>query len=197
MSQALSHKLDAFCHFCKGRKEMTFGELLSHLSTGGPAVCCLLFSIPFLFFAWVPIVMRALGLLILLAGVRIALHKPLWIPKKFSHHRVSGDKVAHKLVFWIKLVQKIEKTIHPRGTAYQHNPFLQTFNGFIVSLAGLFLLLPFSPVAGFLPALTVFLLSLGILEEDLWMMIISYLVVMIKMVILFLPLILPLFYPHP
>lgn len=189
MPKALSNKIEDLIHFCRGRQEMTVAEFLDHLGTSGPAVFTLLFSIPFLFFAFIPGVMMAFGVIIFISGIRIALNKPIWLPKALRKRKISGDKMAHRLVKWIKSLKKVEKTIHPRGTVYQQSPFLQTFNGFIVSLCGLFLFLPLAPHANFLPALGVFLLSIGILEEDLWVMIAAYAVLIIKVLILFIPIV--------
>lgn len=187
MPRPLSHKLDDILHFCRGRKEMTVGDFLDHQGPSGPAVLTMIFSIPFLFFAWVPVLMRIFGFIILISGIRIAMNKPIWVPKKVRRCHISGNKVAHRLVFWIKLLKKVEKVIHPRGTIYQQSPFLQTFNGFIVSLCGLFLFLPFSSLSNFLPALGVFILSVGILEEDLWVMIAAYVVLIVRVLALFAP----------
>lgn len=190
MPRALSHKLEEIIHFCRGRREMTVADFLDHLGTSGPAVLTMIFSIPFLFFAWIPVVMMVFGLIIFISGIRVALNKPIWVPRMLRRRKISGDKMAHRLVKWVKFLKRIERTIHPRGTIYQQSPFLQTFNGFILSLCGLFLFLPLSPLSNFLPALGVFLLSIGVLEEDLWVMIAAYTVLLIKVLYLFIPIVL-------
>lgn len=187
MPKALSNKLEDLVHFCRGRKEMTVGEFLSHLGTSGPAILTLIFSIPFVCFIWIPGLMIAFGVIVLLAGIRVALNKPIWVHTILRRRKISGNKMAHRLVKGVKFLKKIEKTIHPRGTIYQQSPFLQTFNGFLLSLCGLFLLLPLSSAAHFFPALGALLLSIGVLEEDLWMMIAAYIILIIKVLMLFLP----------
>jgi hypothetical protein len=190
MPKTLSNKLEDIIHVCRGRKEIHVGEFLAQLGTSGPAILTMLFSIPFLFFAWIPGLMMAFGVVIFLSGIRVALNKPIWVHKVLRRRKLSGDKMAHRLVRWVKCLKRFEKTIHPRGTIYQQSPFLQTFNGFILSLCGLFLFLPLSPTSNFLPALGVFLLSIGILEEDLWVIIAAYAVLIIKLFLLFIPIIL-------
>jgi hypothetical protein len=189
MLRSLSHKIDDLSHFCKGRRAIPLSELFNHLGPVGPAFFSLIFSIPFLFFAKIPVVMMILGLIIFISGLRIALHKPIWMPQFIRKHKISGDRLSHKLPKWAAFFKKIEKVIHPRGTIYQKSPFLQAFNGFILSLCGLFLFLPLSPISTFLPALGVFLLSLGIIEEDIRMMIFAYVVLLLKLLLLFIPLI--------
>ncbi len=190
MARHFSNKLEEIIHFCRGRRELTIAEYLVQLGTSGPAIFSLLFSIPFLFLAWIPIVMTVFGIIIFLAGARLALNKPIWFPAVLRNKKISGDKMALRLVKWVKLFKKVEKIVHPRGTIYQKSPFLQAFNGFIVTICGLFLFLPLHPVTIFLPALGVFLLSLAILEEDLFLMIGAYLVLVIKLLLLFLPVVL-------
>ncbi len=166
---------------------MILFDFLDLLGPVGSAGLTLFFSIPFLFFAWIPGLNTVLAALIFIAGIRIALNKPIWLPKTIGHRKISGDKVAHHLVKWVKFFKKIEKTIHPRGTLYEHSPFLQTFNGFVLSLCGFFLFLTLSPMANFLQGLVVFLLSIAILEEDLFLMLGAYIVLIFKIVLLFLP----------
>ncbi len=189
MPKALSNKLEEIIHFCRGRKEMTVAEFLDQLGTKGPAILTLVFSTPFLFLAFIPGLMAAFGVIILISGMRVAFGKPIWVHKILRRKQLSADKMAHRLVKWVKFCKKIEKTIHPRGTVYQQSPFLQTFNGFILSLCGFFLILHLPPLTLFLPALGVFLLSIGILEEDLWVMIAAYVVLFIKALLVFIPLI--------
>jgi hypothetical protein len=185
MARSLSQKLEDTIHFCRGRKEMTVAEFLVQLAAGGPAVLALIFSIPFLCLAWIPGLNMVFAVIIFASGIRVALNKPIWLPGPIRHRKISGDKMAHRLVKWVKLFKKIEKTVHPRGTIYQQSPFVQTFNGFILSLCGFFLFLPLAPISNFLPALAVFLLTIAILEEDLWVMIAAYAMLIIKILFLF------------
>jgi hypothetical protein len=186
MSKALSNKLEDAIHFCRGRKELIFWDFLEVLGPAGSAILTLIFSIPFLFLAWIPGLNMVFAAIIFISGIRIALNKPIWVPRIIKRRKISGDKMAHRLVKWVKFFKKVEKTIHPRGTIYQQSPFLQTFNGFVLSLCGFFLFLPLTPFSNFLPALAVFLLSVGILEEDLWVMIAAYAVLIIRVILLFL-----------
>jgi hypothetical protein len=189
MPKALSNKIEEIIHFCRGRKELTVAEFLDQLGTKGPAILTLVFSIPFLFFASIPGLMMAFGVIIFLSGMRVAFGKPIWVHSHLRRKKISADKMAHRLVKWVKFLKKIEKTVHPRGTVFQQSPFLQTFNGFILSLCGFFLILHLPPLTLFLPALGVFLLSIGVLEEDLWVMIAAYAVLFLKALLLFIPLV--------
>ena len=187
MARTLSHKFEDTIHFCRGRKEMTVQEFLYFIGPYGSAVLTFIFSIPFVLWAFIPILNTVLGFIIVISGLRIALNKPIWVPKFLRKKKMSGDKWAHFLVKFVKPLKKFEKIIHPRGTIYQQSPFLQTFNGFILSLCGFFLFLPLHPMVNFLPGITVLMLSIGILEEDLWIMVLSYLILIARIIFLFLP----------
>lgn len=56
--------------------------------------------------------------------------------------------------------------MRPRNALLVTNPIVQRINGFIIFICGLLLMLPLPPGTNFTPGLTVFLLSIGILEED-------------------------------
>ncbi|MGH2639380.1 MAG: exopolysaccharide biosynthesis protein, partial [Rhabdochlamydiaceae bacterium] len=122
MPKALSNKVEDIIHFCRGRKEMTIAEFLDQLGTSGPVILTMIFSIPFLFLAWIPGLMMAFGVIIFISGIRVALNKPIWVHKILRRRKISGDKMAHRLVKWVKFFKKLEKTIHPRGTIYQQSP---------------------------------------------------------------------------
>jgi hypothetical protein len=125
-----------------------------------------------------------LGLLIMFQGLRIALHKKIWLPKSLKRKILSGDRLARHFSKTVKFFKKLEKYIHPRGTIYQQHPLLVTFNGWVMMLGGLFLILPYG--LHFIAGLGVFLLSLGLLEEDILWMITAYAVILIHAVIFFL-----------
>ncbi len=194
MSRTLSHKIEDAIHFCRGRKEMEFHEFLVVMGPAGSALLTLICSIPFVICAWIPILNQVLGAVILISGLRIALNKPIYVPGFLKRRKISGEKMAHRLVKCIKCLKRFERIVHPRGSVYQQSPFLQTFNGFLLSLCGFFLFLPLTPFYNFLPGLAVFLLSVAILEEDLWVMALGYIALIIKIILLFLPSSAPLSY---
>ncbi len=187
MPRTLSQKVEDTIHFCRGRREMTLGDFLDGAGPTASGFLTFLFSIPFVLCAWIPIANSVFGFIILVSGLRIALNKPIWVPKFLRRKHISGDKMAHRLVKMVRCLRRFEKIVHPRGTIYQQSPFLQSFNGFILSLCGFFLFLPLHPMTNFLPGVAVLLLSIGILEEDLWVMIAAYAILIIRIIFLFLP----------
>lgn len=187
MSKTLSHKIEELIQFCRGRKEVTLKELLAEMGSSGPAFLTLIFSVPFVLFVAIPGLSMIFGLIILITGFRLALHYSFWIPSFLRKKQISGNRMAHLMVKMVRFLKKVEKYVKPRGTIYQQGPFLLAFNGYILALSGFFLFLPLPPGMNFLPGLAVFLLSLGILEEDLAMMMGSYIAFFLNLCVLIIP----------
>lgn len=149
-------------------------DLLKKAGTIGPVLLTLVLSVPFVFFIAIPGLSMIFGLVILIVGSRLALHRPFWIPAFLERKEISGDRIIHCMVKIIRFLKKIEKYVKPRGRFHNERLLLSTFNGCILALSGFFLLLPLPPGTNFLPGLTVLLLSLGILEGDIGLIIGSY-----------------------
>ena len=168
MARTLSQKIDELAHQCKGRRQMTLQEIFDLMDPAEESLIAWILYLPFVFCFMVPGFWIVVSLMVIWQGVRTAQHKKFWIPKKLKRKQVSGDHFAHYISFTIKPLRTLEKIAHPRGTVYQHHPLLLTFNGCMMALGGCFLL--FRAGTDLVPGLGIFLLSLGMLEEDiLWM----------------------------
>ena len=167
MSRTLSHKIEDAIHFCRGRKEMDFHEFLVVMGPAGSALLTLICSIPFVICAWIPILNPVLGAVILISGLRIALNKPIYVPGFLKRRKISGEKMAHRLVKCIKCLKRFRKN---GSSAWKRSISKARFYkpSTVSSLAvRLFSLSPDDPVLQ-LPAGSCGLsLSVAILEEDL------------------------------
>lgn len=167
MARTLSQKIADIAHQCEGRRELTLKELVAIIGPTGQSLVTLVYSFPLVLGMNIPVLSYLLGALIIIQGFRVSFQKHIWLPKKLKVKKIDGDRLAKPLYKSVKLFRKIEKYVHPRGTIYQNNPLLPAFNGWVLILAGLLLFLKGNP---FLAGLGVFLISMGILEEDiLWM----------------------------
>ena len=189
MSLTLSQKLKELAHHCKGRKDISMLEVVEFLGPSADAALIVVFSLPFVLFLPFPGLSTIFGLLIIFYGFRVALKKNLWLPKFIREKRFSGDWFSRHVCKASTCIEKLERWIRPRGTIYQKHPFFQTFNGWILILAGFFLMIPLPPGTNFLPGVTAFLISLGVLEEDLVLMIGGYIAFLLNLALLvFIPL---------
>jgi len=184
MARTLSQKIEELAHQCKGRKVMTVEEFRDLLGPSEQAIVPLIVSIPFILglkLWWVGIIP---SIIMISQGFRVALHKKLWLPKSWKRITFSGDHASSLLLPAVKFFRKLEKYVHPRGTIYQQHPLLLTSNGWVMMLGGFFLLFPWG--RHWIAGLAVFLLSLGLLEEDILWMICAYVVVAVYFVTFFL-----------
>ncbi len=168
MARTLSQKIDELAHQCKGRRQMTIQEIFHLMGPSEEFLIVWILYLPFILCFEIPGFYVLVSLLIMWLGLRIALHKKFWIPQFFKRKKVSGDHFAHYIAYTIGFLKKLEKIAHPRGTVYQHHPLLATFNGWLIAMGGLFLLLPIGTRV--IPSIGLFLLAISLLEEDiLWM----------------------------
>jgi len=168
MARTLSQKIEELAHQCHGRRQMTIQEIFDLMGPSEESLIAWILYLPFILCYEVPGFWIVVCLMIIGLGIRMALHKKFWLPKSLQRKKISGDHFAHYISFTLRFLKKLEKIAHPRGTIYQHHPMLLTFNGCVTAMGGIFLLLPVG--TDIIPSLGLFLLSIGILEEDiLWM----------------------------
>lgn len=160
---------------------MSLKELLDLLGKLGPPFVSMVLAFPFVLFIPIPGLSIVFGTVILVLGVRLALHKNLWFPQRLKQKKISADWWASQLEKMSRFLKKIDRYIHPRGTIYQHHPFVQTVHGWGLAVSGFFLLLPLPPGTNFLPGLAAFLISIGLLQEDIWMLILGYVALAINL----------------
>lgn len=139
--------------------EKSFGEQ-------GELFLIFILSVPFL--QPIPLGISApFGLIAGSLGLCICLHRLPWIPKKFRSLAVPNiffEKILPKI---IKIIETMEKWIHPRWPKIIEARVLYSLHGLVLMIAGFLMALPLPiPFSNALPAITLVLLSLGLLEKD-------------------------------
>lgn len=183
MPTCLSQRIEELAHVFEGRRELTLKEIMGVVGPKSQAFVTLVLAIPFVILIPLPGLSILFGAVIFINGFRIARKKPLWIPNKLRERKISGSRFAKNLLRVLPFVRWVEKFVKPRGTIYQHSSILQVVNGCFLAVGGFFLLLPLPPGTNFLPGLATLFLSLGILEEDVLMLWIGYLLMLVTFVI--------------
>jgi hypothetical protein len=161
----LSSEFERISEFCAG-KHISLSELVAHVGSRSQALLSMVLAVPFFILLPLPGISTIFGIIILISGLRIALNKSPWLPTIIGRRRISGNLLAKGFTKAAKVTKKIEKWVRPRGQFLHKNRKMQMINGFCVMICGFILAIPLPPVTNFLPAMTVFLISLGILEED-------------------------------
>jgi hypothetical protein len=149
-----------------GDKDVTLLQIVAHFDSSAQALLTLFFSIPFLFFIPLPGLSVVLGAFIMINGMRIALNRKPWLPEFLLKRKMPRYTFKKILSYAFTWVVKIERLVRPRGQFIQSHPFFQRVSGAVMVVSGFLLMLPLPPGTNFLPGLTTFLMSLGILEKD-------------------------------
>lgn len=102
------------------------------------------------------------GLVIILLLVQMLCGKTIpWLPEKVRSTKISVEFSIKMLTFSIKILKKIEGLIHPRLTGISKSKILYI----ILLILTLILVLPF-PFTNTPPALVILLCSIGLIEGD-------------------------------
>ncbi|MFP5459803.1 MAG: exopolysaccharide biosynthesis protein [Bacteriovoracia bacterium] len=147
---------------------VTLGEMADKLRNKGLVFVSLLCILPFMQPIPIPGLSSVLGFVILLQGVGLVLSgKPL-LTKRMRHIEFPVAKMetfirgARKVYPWIGWM------IKPRGQALTKHRAVEVVAGVVLVGLALFLSLPLPlPSSNFIPAIGIFFICLGLLEEDL------------------------------
>ncbi len=156
---------------------ISVGEILHILSGKGQSLILLFLSLPFCQPFQIPGLSTPFGLAIAFIGLRMAFGKRVWLPKRILAKTITPhtlQKITGKTLW---LVKKMKRWVHPRLTWLCHYPVLHIINGLLISLLGIFLALPLPiPFSNLTSAWSIFLIGLGVLEDDGVFILIGYFV---------------------
>jgi hypothetical protein len=104
---------------------------------------------------------------VLLAGQLIAGREQIWLPERWRRLELAGPRRQRFLAGLMKMIRRLERFSRPRGRFLFDHRLSNIFFGLLViaGCAGAFFAPPFTGLDT-LPALGVVLLSLGVLLED-------------------------------
>ena len=104
---------------------------------------------------------------VLLAGQLIAGREQIWLPERWRRLELAGPRRQRFLAGLMKMIRRLERFSRPRGRCLFDPRLSNIFFGLLViaGCAGAFFAPPFTGLDT-LPALGVVLLSLGVLLED-------------------------------
>lgn len=169
----LSAELARLGAICRER-HLTVGELLPGLAPRDQALltavlaACFLHPIPLLGLSTV------FGLVVSLAGARMTVGLGPWVPARWHGRHLPGRQLGKVFIAAAALMRRLERVIRPRGRWLSAHPLMERCCGLAISFCGLLLALPAPPGLNFVPAIAIVLLSLGILEEDLLLLLAGF-----------------------
>ncbi len=174
--KTLDLSLNCLLEKAKNQTSVSFEEILTLLSGNGRFVFLVFLSLPFCQPIQIPGMSIPFGLLISFMGLKLALGKQVFFPKKFLGKEISSAKIKKIIQRIFKVTQKIKKFTHPRLRYFCEFKGQSLVNGTLICLLGVFLALPFPiPFTNLVAGWSIFLLSLGKLEDDGLLILIGYL----------------------
>ena len=162
----LSAELERLGAVCRERS-LTVGELLPGLAPRDQALLTAVLAIGFMHPIPLPGLSTVFGLIIALAGTRMARGLGPWVPARWHGRSLPGRKLGHVFTAGAALMRRFEGLIRPRGRWLSAHPLTERLSGGAIAICGLLLAMPAPPGLNFMPSIPIVLLSLGILEEDL------------------------------
>ncbi len=147
---------------------VTVRELFERIGPHGMLMACVFLNLPFLVPVSIPGVSTAFGLLIVLVGVGLLTQRVPWLPRRLMERKMLVVRLVATLEQGARLVKRMEHLLHPRLHLLTDPPVARRFNGLMIVVSGLLLMLPFAllPFSNTLPALAGLFVALGILERD-------------------------------
>jgi hypothetical protein len=167
-ARRLSTDLKELLREADGRS-LTLGELEEIMKGRGFALFILLLALPFIF----PLPLLGLsvpfGVVIGFMGLRIAFGMKPSLPQVVLRRELKYSLLEKIVNIGLKLCSKLEKLVRPRMHFLQRWPGMQNLIGLGIASGGLLLCLPLPPIvplSNTIPALSVLLLTMGMIERD-------------------------------
>jgi hypothetical protein len=180
LEESLLFMLDMSSH-----EPLTFERLFDTLAGKGYPLLLILLSLPFCQPLQIPGFSTPFGLMITLVGLRMAFGHRIWWPQFILQKKISRttlEKVVKKSIW---LIKKMKKWLHPRWSWMYAHPGLHVVHGLVIACLGIFLALPLPiPLSNLIAAWSIFLMGLGLLEDDGLLISLGYLIGIVCLVML-------------
>jgi len=167
MSSKLLNQLNEIRHL----PEITLEKLADGLQDEALLVICLISILPFLQPVPIPGLSSLLGFVVFMQGIGLMFLKKPILTKKMKAIVISKEKfeVIYKAAEkFTKITQMISLYSHP----WTNSKASHLICGFAIVVSAAFLSLPLpGPMSNFVPALSIALICVGLLEEDLFLVI--------------------------
>jgi hypothetical protein len=148
-------------------RPVRFGEVVATMQGRSYDLFLILITLPFITPIPLPLLSTPIGLMVVLAGSRLALGQRPWWPQRLLRHELPAQFMTRLLTAATRVLRVLEYLVKPRLAIFHRAVLFQRVSGLLIAGAGLLLLLPIPvPFTNSLPALTVLLLATGALEED-------------------------------
>ena len=149
----------------RGESPISIGELREALGDRGFGLSMLLLSLPSALPVPAPGYSTPFGIALVGLAIQMVMGRPTpWLPPSIEKRRLSPAFAKKMLGAAIAFLRRIEHLVKPRG-AWVQTRWGLLFPGALVILMGSLMILPI-PGTNTAPAITIFLIGVGMLEED-------------------------------
>lgn len=153
-------------------KPVTVRELLQVFGNRGTLLLIILLTFPFCLPIHIPGLSTPFGIIIFLICLRAAFRRKLWLTTAMLNHEIKGNHLETLTNWGLWFTRKLKPIIHPRLGITQS--FLR-LHYLVIAVLALFLALPLPiPFSHLLAAWPIFLISLGLFEDDGLLVILGY-----------------------
>jgi len=168
----------------KSERSFTVQKISQALGSSSFGASLLVFSIPEV----VPIPVPGMSAVVALpTGViswqMMAGHKEIRLPKWLLKRSVPRKALAAAIHSILPVLERMERMTRPRGGRWVANPLVKRMLGAFIFLLALFIALPV-PGTNMPPAIAIFVTSLGMIEQDGWMIALGILIGLASMVLI-------------
>lgn len=161
---------------CAAGNALSLRQIVDVLRGRGFDVLVIILVLPFCQPIPLPGLSTPFGLALMFFGFRIALRQRPWLPDWLMRREISYETL-HKIVTMTAAVAKrLEKVIHPRLRFVKSWWSFNALNGLAIASSAFLLMLPLPiPFSNTIPAWSIMLLALGMMEEDGAVIVLGYL----------------------
>ena len=150
-----------------GGRALALGEIVEVLRGRGMDVLVVILVLPFCQPIPLPGLSTPFGIALMVFGFRIALRQRPWLPRWVLRREIAHDTLAKLVKGALAVALRMEKVVHPRMRFFKRWPSFTALNGLVIVSSAFLLTLPLPiPFSNMIPAWSILLLALGMMEED-------------------------------
>ena len=150
-----------------GGKSLSLGRVIEILHGRGFDVLVIILVLPFCQPIPLPGLSTPFGLALMFFGFRIAFRQRPWLPGWMLRREISYHALARIVAGVIAVAKRLERVIHPRFRFVKRWQSFTLLNGLAIASSSFLLMLPLPiPFSNMIPAWSILLLALGMMEED-------------------------------
>ncbi len=150
-----------------GGDGITVGKIIEILHGRGFDVLIIILTLPFCTPIPLPGLSTPFGLILMFFGLRIALRKRPWLPRRLLNVEIPYPTLTKTINGALAVATRLEKILHPRLRFFKDWPSFNFLNGVAILTSAFVLSLPLPiPFTNTLPAWSILLIAAGMMEND-------------------------------